>query len=188
MGASILKIVRTAIPDVVFVETDRFEDDRGSFSRLFCEIELAQLLGSRRIVQINHSRTHGVGVVRGMHFQRPPHAEMKMVRCLKGAVWDVAVDLRTDSPMYLKWHAEILTPDNGRMLVVPEGCAHGFQVLEPNSELVYLHTAAYCAAAEGGVGCDDPALRIAWPLPIAGLSARDSAHPAISPDFEGIRL
>jgi dTDP-4-dehydrorhamnose 3,5-epimerase len=176
----------TRIAGVVVAETDRIEDERGAFARLFCEQDLAGVTGTRRIVQINHSRTAAPGSVRGMHYQVAPHAEMKLVRCLRGRVWDVAVDLRAGSPTFLQWHAEELTPDNARMLVVPEGCAHGFQVLAPESELLYLHTAAYEAGAEGGVHCLDPRLAIAWPLPVTGLSARDASHPRLDAAFTGL--
>ncbi len=181
-----MNITATAIPGVMVVETGRHTDHRGSFSRLYCERELAPTLGNRRIVQINHSRTSAVGAIRGMHFQRPPHAEMKLVRCLKGRVWDVAVDLRASSPTFLNWHAEELTPENTRMLVIPEGCAHGFQVMEPDSELLYLHTAFYTPNAEGGIRHDDPRVGIAWPLRVTDISLRDAAHPLICPDFHGI--
>ncbi len=181
-----MKINHTAIAGVVVVETARIQDDRGAFARLYCEQELASVIGERRIVQVNQSKTSAPGSVRGMHYQVNPHAEMKLVRCLCGRVWDVAVDLRANSPTFLQWHAEELTPGNARMLVVPEGCAHGFQVLEANSELLYLHTAAYRAVAEGGVDARDPRLAIAWPLPVAGLSERDAAHPAIADGFMGL--
>lgn len=180
-----MKINPTAIHGVMVVETTPHTDHRGAFARLYCERELAPILGNRRIVQINHSRTAAVGAIRGMHFQRPPHAEMKLVRCLKGRVWDVAVDLRTDSPTFLKWHAEELAPENARMLVIPEGCAHGFQVLAPDSELLYLHTAFYTPDAEGGVRHEDLQLAITWPLPVTDISPRDPAHPLIGPDFHG---
>lgn len=181
-----MKTTATRIAGVLVVQSDRVEDERGAFARLFCEQELAGVVGARRIVQVNHSRTAAPGAVRGMHYQRAPHAEMKLVRCLRGRVWDVAVDLRAGSPTFLHWHAEELTPANGRMLVVPEGCAHGFQVLSPDSELLYLHTAAYDAAAEGGVHCLDPRLGIAWPLPVTGLSARDASHPPLDAGFAGL--
>ena len=163
-------------------------DHRGSFMRLYCERELAPVLGGRVVSQMNFSRTEQTGAVRGLHYQRPPHAEMKLVRCLRGKVWDIAVDLRQGSPTFLRWHAEELTPENCRMLIVPEGCAHGFQVLEPGSEMLYLHTAFYDPSAEGGVNHDDPALGIAWPLPVTDLSERDKSHPAIDALFLGIAL
>jgi dTDP-4-dehydrorhamnose 3,5-epimerase len=181
-----MKITQTALRGVVVVETTPFADHRGAFACLYDERDLAPVIGARRFVQINHSRTSAVGSVRGMHFQYPPHAEVKLVRCLRGRVWDVAVDLRAGSPTFLHWHAEELAPDNARMLVVPEGCAHGFQVLEPESELLYLHTARYVPEAEGGVSCKDPRLGISWPLPVEGLSRRDCGFAPIELNFSGI--
>lgn len=122
-----------------------------------------------------------------MHFQHPPYAEVKFVRCLRGRVWDVAVDLRAGSPTFLRWHAEELSPENAHMLVIPEGCAHGFQTLEADTELLYLHTTAYTPGAEGGVRYDDPAIGIRWPLPAANISSRDTGHAWIATDFTGLR-
>lgn len=181
-----MNVSPTPIAGVLRVDTVPHADPRGAFARLYCERELADVIGPRRIVQINHSRTAAFGAIRGMHYQHPPHAEMKLVRCLKGRVWDVAVDLRAGSPTFLRWHAEELTPHNARMLVIPEGCAHGFQVLEADSELLYLHTAFYEPQAEGGVRYDDPRLGITWPLPVAELSPRDAGHPPIEPNYRGI--
>jgi dTDP-4-dehydrorhamnose 3,5-epimerase len=178
----------TSILGLVVIETAPHIDHRGAFARLYCEDELSSLMGPRRIVQINHSSTATIGAVRGLHYQRPPHAEMKLVRCLKGRVWDVAVDLRRESPTFLNWHAEELTPTNTRMMVIPEGFAHGFQVLEPESELLYLHTALYTPGREGGLRHDDPRLAIHWPLAVTDLSARDAAHPFINSDFSGVDL
>ena len=181
-----MRVVQTDIKGVDVVETAQVEDHRGSFARLFCELDLSSVMLGRRVVQINHSRTTTVGAVRGMHFQVSPHAEMKLVRCLKGRVWDVAVDLRAGSATLLKWHAQELTPRNAHMLVIPEGFAHGFQVLEAESELLYLHTAPYTPAAESGVAPDDPQLGIPWPLPVTDLSARDRAHKPLPPGFAGL--
>ncbi len=178
----------TAIAGVVVVESDPRTDPRGSFTRWFCAHELSLLLGSRLIVQINHSRTVTVGAVRGLHYQHPPHAEMKLIRCLRGRIWDVVVDLRAGSSTFLRWHAEELTPDGARMIVIPEGCAHGFQVLEPDSELLYLHTALYAPNAEAGLNHEDPRLDIRWPLQITDLSDRDRGHPMIDAEFAGIVL
>jgi dTDP-4-dehydrorhamnose 3,5-epimerase len=178
----------TPIAGLYIVGTTPFQDRRGAFARLFCEWEMASVIGSRHIAQINHSRTSSVGAVRGMHYQRAPHAEMKMVRCLKGRVWDVAVDLRQGSPTLQQWYAHDLTPDNALMMVIPEGCAHGFQVMEPDSELLYLHTAAYAPAAEGGVRHDDPAIGIDWPLPVCDLSDRDRQHPLLTHEFQGLEI
>jgi dTDP-4-dehydrorhamnose 3,5-epimerase len=181
-----MKCAFTPLPDVLVAHTSAFVDHRGAFQRLFCDRELQAVLGGRDIVQINHSRTIQTGAVRGMHFQYPPHAEMKLVRCVRGRVWDVVVDLRMGSPTFLRWHAEDLTFDSGRMLIIPEGCAHGFQVLEPDSELLYLHTAHYMPAAEGGVRHDDPVLDITWPLPVVDVSERDAIHPLLTSEFRGL--
>jgi dTDP-4-dehydrorhamnose 3,5-epimerase len=131
----------------------------------------------RGIAQVNLSRTEAVGTIRGMHLQADPHSESKLVRCLRGRVWDVAVDLRQDSATYLHWHAVELSPDQSNALLIPEGCAHGFQVLEPGSELLYLHSGAWKPEAETGVRWDDPQLAIAWPLPVAEMSDRDRSLP-----------
>jgi dTDP-4-dehydrorhamnose 3,5-epimerase len=176
----------TFIGGVHVVDTNVIHDHRGEFARLFCERELSKIVGKRRIVQANFSRTLAAGAVRGFHFQHPPYAEMKFVRCLKGRVWDVAVDLRKDSPTFLQWHAEELSAENGRMLVIPEGCAHGFQALQGDSELLYLHTAFYVSEAEDGVPHNDSALAVTWPLPPADLSERDRRHPEISSEFTGL--
>lgn len=174
--------------DLVMAESKAFKDERGGFARLFCEQELSSVIGRRKIVQINHSRTEAVGAVRGLHFQHAPNAEMKLVRCLKGKVWDVAVDLRPQSPSYKRWHAQELSAQNAHLMVIPEGFAHGFQVLEAGSELLYLHTAVYKPETEGGVRHDDPALGITWPLPVTDISARDSSHAYIDPGFRGVVL
>jgi dTDP-4-dehydrorhamnose 3,5-epimerase len=169
-------------------ESSPQSDERGSFARLYCQNELGELVGARQIVQINRSRTRNVGAVRGLHYQHQPHAEMKLVRCIKGKVWDVAVDLRAGSPTFLDWHAEELSEDNARMMVIPEGFAHGFQVLEPDSELLYLHTAFYTPAVEEGIRPTDPKLSIAWPLEPQDLSDRDLKHPLLTSEFTGLVL
>lgn len=181
-----MNIRPTPLEGVLLVDTARRLDQRGAFARFFCDQELAAVLGPRQVVQINHSSTWEIGAVRGLHYQYPPHAEMKFVRCLRGRVWDVAVDLRRSSPSFLKWHAEELSPEHATMLVIPEGCAHGFQVLEAESELLYLHTAHYEKSAEGGVRHDDPRLGIHWPLPVTDLSERDRSHPLLDTTFPGV--
>lgn len=183
-----MKALPTHIEDLMVVDTTPFKDERGAFARLFCTQELSPFIGDRRIVQINHSRTSELGAVRGLHFQNAPHAEMKLVRCLKGRVWDVAVDLRKGSKTFLQWHAEELSADNMRMMLIPEGFAHGFQVLEANTELLYLHTAAYAPASEGGLRYNDPALGIKWPMAATEVSKRDAVHRYIDSNFQGISL
>jgi dTDP-4-dehydrorhamnose 3,5-epimerase len=181
-----MKLLPTPLEGLYEATTVPFGDERGQFARLFCAGELAVAHNSRPIVQINHSITARTGAIRGLHFQRPPHAEVKWVRCLRGRVWDVAVDLRAGSATFLRWHAVVLSAMDRNALFIPEGFAHGFQVQEPDSELLYLHTAAYNPASEGAVRWNDPRLAIAWPLPVTDLSERDRHHPLIEPAFKGI--
>ncbi len=183
-----MKIHPTSIQGVLRVETLTIDDKRGSFLRAFCSVELRPILQDHIVQQINTSRTTSPGAIRGLHFQYPPYAEMKLVRCLRGRVWDVALDLRCGSSTYLQWYAEELSPANSLMLVIPEGCAHGFQVLDRDSELLYLHTAPYNAAYEGGVRFDDPAARIAWPRTATDVSQRDMSFPLLTKAFKGIIL
>ncbi len=183
-----MKIYQTSIADLIVVESDPFKDERGAFTRFFCERELLPIIGKRSILQINHSFNQTVGTVRGLHFQYAPNAEMKFIRCLKGRVWDIAVDLRPSSRSYLKWHAEELSSTCMRMMVIPEGFAHGFQVLEADSELLYLHTAFYNPQSEGRLRIDDPRLGITWPLRVTSISGHDNSHPYIDETFSGIIL
>jgi dTDP-4-dehydrorhamnose 3,5-epimerase len=183
-----MNILDTPMADLKLVQSQPHRDARGAFTRLFCAQELQPLLGHRRIAQINQSRTSQAGIVRGLHFQHPPHAEMKMVRCLRGRLWDVAVDLRAGSPTFLQWHAQELVQDDAQMLVIPEGFAHGFQALEPESELLYLVTAFYHPPSEGGLRHDDPRLAIPWPLQPQDVSPRDLTHPLLDTGFTGIAV
>ena len=154
-------------------------DTRGFLSRLFCAQELAAFGWSKPVAQINHTWTQHRGTVRGLHYQNPPDAEMKLVSCLRGEVWDVAVDLRANSPTYLHWHAEHLSASNHCAMLIPEGCAHGFQALSDDVELLYCHSMAYAPASDAGLHALDNRLAIRWPLPVALLSARDARHPSV---------
>jgi dTDP-4-dehydrorhamnose 3,5-epimerase len=177
----------TPLNDLVLVERQRIGDQRGFFSRFFCAQEFADIGFRLPIAQINHTLTQRRGAVRGLHFQHPPHCEDKLVSCLRGQVFDVAVDLRRGSPTFLKWHGEILSADNARSLIIPQGFAHGFQTLSDDCELLYLHSRPYAAGAEGALHVNDPALSIAWPLAITDISERDSRHPALTAEFTGIQ-
>lgn len=183
-----MKITRLEIPGSAVVETVPFLDQRGSFARFYCERELSDILDDRKIVQINASMTKAVGAVRGLHFQHPPKAEMKLVRCIRGLVWDVLLDLRRDSPTFKKWHAEELSPENAKMIIIPEGCAHGFQVLSPDSEMLYLHTEFYSPEAGGRIRFDDPQFGIAWPMEATDLSDADKNEPQLPADYKGLLL
>jgi dTDP-4-dehydrorhamnose 3,5-epimerase len=163
-------------------------DNRGYLERMYCVDELRDVFGNRSIVQINHTLTQNKGTVRGMHFQYAPHAEMKLVSCLRGSVFDVAIDLRRDSPTFLQWYSEILSDDNHKTFAIPEGFAHGFQTLTNDCEMLYLHTSAYVQDAESGLNPNDPKLGIKWSLPISEISSRDSNHALISDDFKGVIL
>lgn len=176
----------TPLDGLVLVERSHIEDHRGFFSRFFCANTLMEVGFDLPVAQINHTLTRTPGALRGLHYQHPPHAEVKMVSCLRGEVFDVAVDLRAGSPTFLHWHGEVLSADNQRSLLIPRGFAHGFQALTDNCELLYLHTAAYVPGAEGAVNALDPRLAISWPLAIADMSERDRTHPMLDPDFKGI--
>ncbi|MDD2707149.1 MAG: dTDP-4-dehydrorhamnose 3,5-epimerase [Verrucomicrobiae bacterium] len=165
------------LPGAALIDAAPFRDHRGLFARFYCEKELASLLGGRRIVNVNFSRTNRAGAVRGLHFQRPPHQEMKLVRCLRGSVFDVMVDIRRESPTFLKWHGEILSAENMKMFCIPEGFAHGFQNLEDNSELLYLMTAFYVPEKKGAIRYDDPKIGITWPREVTDISEDDAALP-----------
>lgn len=171
-----MKRIKTKIDDLWVAKTDAHEDTRGSFMRLFCEEDLNVDGAAHRVRQINHSISKHCGTIRGLHYQVPPFSEVKYVRCLRGSVFDVAVDLRADKPTYLKWHGEILSADNARMMIIPEGFAHGFQTLEDDCALLYLHTQTYQPGAEGGLHYADPQLAIDWPLAPTIISDKDQNY------------
>lgn len=179
---------KTAIASLHGIELKPHSDQRGCFERLFCAEEFKELGLRREIAQINHSMTRQKGVIRGLHFQYPPFVETKIVRCLRGAIFDVAVDLRANSATFLQWHGEILSAENGNMLYIPEGCAHGFQTIAPDAELLYLHTEYYHPEAEGGLHYADPRLGIKWMLACAEISVKDQCYPFIDERFRGIAL
>lgn len=179
-----MEICRLSLSDAALIKTSPINDHRGSFTRLFCLNELSSVIGTRQIVNVNHSFTHRAGVIRGLHFQRLPHQEMKFVRCLRGSVYDVIVDIRNDSPTYMQWHSHVLNSKNMDMLCVPEGFAHGFQSLEDNCEVIYLSTAYYASNAESGIRYNDPALDIQWPMEVSDISEKDASHPFLENHFQ----
>lgn len=178
--------IPTPFLGLTLVQRKANEDHRGFLSRFFCAEECRDAGFNKPIAQINQTLTRAKGAVRGLHFQHPPHAEIKLISCLHGEIFDVAVDLRHDSPTYLKWYSTILTAQNRQSLLIPEGFAHGFQALTENCELIYLHTAAYHSEEEGALNVVDPTLNIAWPLAISEMSERDRQHKMIDQDFQGI--
>jgi len=182
-----MNIFPTPLAGLYEIQHTPMEDTRGRFTRLFCEDELAQIRPGLHFVQVNYSETLGRGTLRGMHFQTPPAGEAKLIRCLRGRVFDVAVDLRAGSSTFLHWHAVELSEDNHRALFIPEGYAHGFQVMSDEAHLLYMHTAPWTPTCESGVRYDDPQLDIPWPLPFRNISERDQRYPLLDARFTGMR-
>lgn len=171
--SSRFEITQTPLAGLKLLTRKRMDDHRGWLERLFCADELQEAGWTWPVVQLNRTLTARRGTVRGMHFQRPPHEEAKLVTCLRGEVFDVAVDVRPDSPAFGRWHGEYLSGENGASLLIPPGFAHGFQTMTDDVEMFYIHSAPYAPGAEDGVRADDPAIGIEWPLPIAERSERD---------------
>ena len=177
----------TALAGVWVVELERREDHRGHFARAFCRQEFAARGLNPTVAQANVARSTHRGTVRGMHFQYPPHAEAKLVRATRGAILDVAVDLRPESPTYLQHAAVELTADDQRGLYVPERFAHGYQTLEDGAEVLYLTSVPYAPGFEAGLSPFDRRLGIAWPLPPTDVSAKDAGAPAVDEIVEELR-
>ena len=161
-------------------------DERGFLSRIWCAEEMIQAGWNGKIAQINHTYNQKLGTVRGMHFQRKPYGEQKLVSCIKGSIWDVVVDLRAESQTFLQWHAEELSEKNNRALMIPEGFAHGYQTLTDDVELLYCHSNSFDEASEGGLNPKDPRISVEWPSEITVISPRDLNHPFLTNDFNGI--
>ena len=170
------------------IKLEPFKDDRGIFCRLFCSREMLEIGFTKEIKQINKSSTPLQGTIRGLHFQHPPMAEVKIVQCIRGSVFDVIVDIRKGSPTFLQWHGEILNYDDFKMVFVPEGFAHGFQILEPNSELLYFNSECYDPKHEDGLRYNDPLIGIKWPIVVSSISEKDGCHPLLSNQFVGISI
>jgi dTDP-4-dehydrorhamnose 3,5-epimerase len=183
-----LVINKTPIENLKIIDHRLSKDERGFFSRLFCQKILNHLIKQKIICQINRTFTQKKGTVRGLHFQWPSYAETKIVSCIRGKVWDVAVDLRKGSPTFLHYHAEVLSEDNHKSYLIPEGFAHGFQTLTSDCEMLYFHTADYNKDLEGAVNAVDTKIGIKWPQLITERSERDNNHPMLTDDFEGIVL
>ena len=179
----------TPLSGVWQVSRKAIGDARGYFSRFYCEVEFATVGVQHSLVQINHSLSRRLATVRGLHFQHPPHAETKVVSCMAGRIFDVAVDIRRNSPTFLRWFGVELSAENQQSLVIPAGFAHGYQTLSEDAEVLYLVTAAYSADAEGGINPFDPAVGIQWPLPAGEVSQRDSARPMLDRlEYAGVTL
>ena len=181
-----MKFHKTALEGAYTIEPEKRGDDRGFFARLFCEKEFDAAGLETRFVQINNSLSGSKGTLRGLHYQLPPAAEVKVVRAIKGALWDVIVDLRPGSPTYRKWFGAELTDENRRMMYVPRGFAHGLVTLTDDVEAFYLVSAFYAPEAERGLRFDDPAIGIKWPIPPREMSDKDRNWPDLDPGFHGL--
>lgn len=181
-----MKIEKLGLSGAAIVHAEPFVDHRGVFARFFCEKELSEIIGDRRFVNLNFSKTLKKGAVRGLHFQYPPMAEMKLVRCIRGSVYDIIVDIRKNSPTFLKWYGVELNAENMKMICIPEGFAHGFQVLEDFSEMLYLHSEFYSKEHDGALNYSDPLLAIEWPLEPTDVSEKDRTHKMIDDNFRGV--
>jgi dTDP-4-dehydrorhamnose 3,5-epimerase len=178
----------TSISGAFEIQLSPREDERGIFTRLYCQKEFKFTGHTKNIVQVNHSVNRLKGTIRGLHFQYAPFSETKIIRCIRGRVFDVVVDLRKDSESFLKWQSVELSPDKYNAFCIPEGCAHGFQTLEPDSEMLYFHTEFFHPEAEGALRFDDPLLGIQWPLPPVNVSEKDKNYPLLDADFTGISI
>ncbi len=179
IGSATLIFSPTPLDGAFAIDAERFGDQRGYFARTFCEKEFAEQGLATRFVQANTSFSANIGTVRGMHFQRSPHQETKLVRCVQGSVWDVIVDYREGSPTYLQHFGAELSAENGRQLYVPKGFAHGFQTLTTDAVVAYMIDEFYTPAAEHGLRFDDPAIGIEWPREVTTMSDKDRAWPLL---------
>ena len=176
-----MDFIESPLSGAYVVKPRRIEDSRGYFARAWCCDEFTAQGLNPAMLQLNVGYSRVKGTLRGMHFQVPPHAEAKFVRCTRGAIYDVIVDLRPESATRGRWFGLELTADAGTMLYAPEGFAHGYQTLEDETEMYYLTTARYAAAAARGVRYDDPAFGIVWPSPVTVISEQDRAWPDFRP-------
>lgn len=175
-----MKFRETDIPGAWVIGMDKREDERGYFARVWCANELHSLGLNAGLSQVNTALSLRAGTLRGMHFQMASHAEVKIVRCLRGAVFDVVLDLRRRSPTFRQWFGLALTPDSGEMLYIPKGCAHGYLTQADNTELLYFTSHSYVANAANGVRHDDPAFGIQWPGAINVISQADRSWPTFT--------
>tara|TARA_A100001011_G_C13927361_1_gene681711 strand:+ start:45 stop:608 length:564 start_codon:yes stop_codon:yes gene_type:complete len=183
------KISKLKLEGTYIIETNSFTDKRGVFSRFFCKNELRDIVQDKEILNINYSKNYKKGSVRGLHFQKPPFAEIKMPRCIRGKILDIFVDIRENSKTFLNWDSIVLSEENQKMLLIPEGFAHGFQSLEDNSQILYLSTQYFFNEHEDAINIKDPLLNVELPLPIADISEKDDLHHFIDlTKFKGIKV
>lgn len=181
-----MNIQELSIQGLFLVTLNQSKDARGAFVKIFDKNFLGQYLNGKNIAQVNHSITVDPGTVRGLHYQYGAYSESKIIRCIRGRVFDVIVDLRNNSKTFMKYVSVELSEYETNLIVIPENCAHGFQVLESNSELLYCHTAPYEKLYEDGVRYDDPLIGIQWPLPVINVSERDKIHRLLPSNYQGL--
>lgn len=181
LRSSIMIVHDTDIDGLKIIDIEPRYDNRGFFARSFCKDEFSKYHLEHDIVQCNLSHNFHKGTLRGMHYQLPPHEEVKMVRCTQGNIFDVVIDLRKDSLTYLQWRGLDLRADDYRMLYIPQGCAHGYQALEDNTTVSYMVTESYHPECERAIRWNDPSIKISWPLPVTLLSEKDNSHPDFVP-------
>lgn len=185
-GTHNMKFLATKLAGVYIVDLDIHPDSRGFFTRVFCKRLFQEIGHTKEFVQFNHSLNYKRGTLRGLHYQAPPACEVKLIRCIRGVVFDVVVDIRQGSPTFLQHVSVELSSENKRMIYIPEGCAHGFQALEDGSELLYYHTEFHVPEAERGVHYNDSKIHISWPEAVTAISDRDAAFRRLDDDFQGI--
>jgi len=183
-----MKFNPSPLKDAFTIELNKLGDDRGFFARFFCQDEYAEHDLFTDIKQINTSLTAQKGTLRGMHYQLPGSAEIKVVRCIKGSLFDVILDLRPDSPTYGQWYGEILSAENRLMMYAPRGFAHGFLTLEDDTEAFYLTSTTYDPDKERGIRYNDPKFDIKWPNEVIEVSDKDKSWPDFEPEWHGIDL
>jgi dTDP-4-dehydrorhamnose 3,5-epimerase len=183
-----MKYTETPLKGAYIIELEPFRDNRGLFARTFCKRDFQKIGHKKEFVQFNHSVTFQKGTIRGMHYQVPPSSEIKLIRCIRGSVFDVIIDLRYKSSTFLKYFTAELSETNMKMIYVPEGFAHGFQTLEDNSQLIYHHTQFYNPSDERGIRYNDPAININWLLQPINITDKDKNYPLIDNNFKGIKI
>ena len=182
-----MQVISTNCPldQLKLIQRSSFRDERGIFSRIFCQSEMEKIGWVCPVAQVNYSATLQKGVVRGMHSQKRPYGEFKLVSCIQGEIFDVAIDLRADSKTFLQWHGEVLSAENNKSLMIPVGFAHGFQVLSEAAEIIYVHSEVYVPESEIRINPKDSLIDISWPLPILSMSTLDSSAPFLTTDYVG---